>query len=100
MDTTDIKRLAEYYKTTDDLRQQSIISQTSLTVDNWFREQQATIETQFDELASFAASLVEVGKTDEEKLHIINTNFPNCLSLFAKYLSDSYRKSAGLDSTS
>lgn len=100
IDTTDIKRLADYYKSTDELKSASILAQTELIVSNWFKERDAEIGTQFDELASFAASLVEVGKTDEEKLHIININFPHCLPLFEKYLSDNYKKSAGLDSTS
>jgi hypothetical protein len=92
MDTTDIKRLSEYFKKTDELKSASMIAQTELKIANWFKEQEAVIGTQFDELASFAASIIEVGKNDEERLRIINLNFPNCLTLFQKYLSGSHNK--------
>lgn len=92
MDTTDIKRLAKYYKSLDALREKRVIEETHQTVSNWLQKIDKTFINQFDELASFASTLVEVCSSDEQKLHIIRLNFPSCLPLFEKFLSSADNK--------
>lgn len=86
MDTTDIKRLSEYYKATDEIRAKNIKSQVDLMVDTWYREQHADWGHKFDEVATFTASLLEaMGK--ENATMIVQRDMPHCKDVFAKFIN-------------
>lgn len=86
--STDIKRLSVYYEDMDRVRSKTILSQVSLTVDTTFKELYAVWGKQYDELATFACSILEVlPKEDQQKF--IDTNFIACKKLFRDYLNKS-----------
>lgn len=99
MDMTDIKRLSEYYKATDEIRAKNVKSQVDLMVDNWYREHYADWGHKFDEVATFTASLLEaMGK--ENATMIVERDMPHCKDVFANFIIEGAtdNKDAGSDS--
>jgi uncharacterized membrane protein YvbJ len=87
IDTTDIKRLAEYYKSVDDLREQAITTQNNIHLYAWYKEHYAQWGNKFDEIASFTASILEA-IPKEGKEDYINSTFPKCKEMFIKFFQD------------
>lgn len=97
MDTTDIKRLSEYYKSTDEIRNKRIMEEIKLEIHTFKMEQHADWGHKFDEVASFTASLLEaMGK--ETATMIVGRDMPHCKDIFSNYIQDGLdKKETGSD---
>ncbi len=91
MDTTDIKRLAEYQKHLDELRQKEIglvvYQETRKFIEGFNKD----TERQYNEMATFIAELLFV-LPKESADHIIKKDFPSCKAMFTGVLNHQEQK--------
>ena len=79
-DSTDIKRLSEYYKEVASLTQQHAVTSTKIAVQTGMQEWYAKWGNQYDEMASFINGMYE--SMPKEQADNMIRHMPSCKDLF------------------
>ena len=74
-------KIKEYHDLAKELSDKATLSKVDIEVHNFFKEQYAVIGERFDELASFAAAIMQE-MSQEERDNFIKNNLPHCEALF------------------
>lgn len=84
IETMDIKKLTDYFKTTEELRNKAAIASMDLLVTNWLNKTANDLGGQFNEMATYVIFTLKQIPEDKRKEFVIQT-LPNCIKLFESY---------------
>ena len=84
VETMDIKRLTDYFKTTEELRNKALTASMDLLVTNWLSKTANDFGGQFNDMANYVIYTLKQIPEDGRK-EFISKNLPNCIKLFESY---------------
>lgn len=80
-DSTDIKRLAEFYKQTEELTKKHFTVKTKMLLDEALQDHYSRVGRQYDEMATFIEGIY-LSLPKEEADDFIQRHLPSCKDLF------------------